>query len=149
MKMTILNAIDENGGRADWFRIRGAVQREHNVENWLTQVRGPLQELLSTGQIVRVASLEDESYMRGGMSTFVLMTEDGSYLRQCYTNNHGPRRLTIDTVDQLNDATVFSHFPKSREFDRQDNSLLANATPVNAYSVSYVRLGLRQSETET
>lgn len=61
----VIQDVTSKPGGASWKEIKEAVQREGmEPTDWLTQVRGPLQQLINEGRVRRIDSdYEAERYV--------------------------------------------------------------------------------------
>jgi len=57
-----IHATVKSTEKADWTLIVANVKKRHKIKNWLTEVRGPLQALLSSGKIKRTDDVRKEEY---------------------------------------------------------------------------------------
>jgi hypothetical protein len=55
-------AITKEG--VSWGDIVKEISEELTIKNWMTQVRGPLQTLVNSGNVMRVASVHYEIYKK-------------------------------------------------------------------------------------
>lgn len=55
-------AITKEG--VSWGDIVKEISEELTIKNWMTQVRGPLQALVNSGTVMRVASVHYEIYKK-------------------------------------------------------------------------------------
>jgi len=60
---SIILATVKGTGSATWSEICEAVKARHDVKNWLSEVRGPLQGLLNQGAISRFPDVHKEVYV--------------------------------------------------------------------------------------